>query len=157
MDKMRKHKLSLVKCEPSASVLEVKEACDVTTDKVSTQEFELAGHVQVWLLFLGGGMRLEGLSDLTRINISELKAWALRERLLWVDDEGYYFLYLSALPLVSAAFADKSCACRVHYEVYCHYKKRAEAGSRVREWVEECASTPRWTTKDKLAPRLRSV
>jgi hypothetical protein len=159
MDKMRKHKLSLVKCEPSASVLDVNPTNSVSTDKftVTKQEFELAGHVQVWLLFLGGGMRLEGLSDLTKVDISELKTWALRERLLWVDDEGYYFLYLSALPLVWAAFADKSRACRVHHEVYSHYEKRAEDGSRVREWVKECASTPRWTTKNRLAPRLRSV
>lgn len=157
MEKMRKHKLSLVKFNPSASVLEVKDARDVITDKITKQEFELASHVQVWLLFLGGGMRLQGLSDLTKVDISELKTWALRERLLWVDDEGYYFLYLSALPLVWAAFADKSRACQVHHEVYCYYEDRAEEGSRVREWVKECASTPRWTTKDRLTPRLRIV
>jgi hypothetical protein len=159
MDKTSRQKLSLVTCEPLAPISEVNHTEDVSKDEVAVtkQEFELASHVQVWLLFLGGGMRLEGLSDLTAVGIIDLKTWALRERLLWVDDEGYYFLYLSALPLVWAAFANKSRACRVHHEVYCHYTRRAEDGSRIREWVEECASTPRWTRKDRLAPRLRTV
>jgi hypothetical protein len=156
---MQKHELSLVKSIPTTPKSEVNNTNVFTKEQITVnqKEFDRAADAMVWLFYLDGGMRLEGLSQITGVGICELKAWALRERLLWVDNEGYYFLYLSALPLIWSAFADKSRACLAHHEVTRYYGDRAEEGSLIREWLDECASTPRWATKDKLAPRLRSV
>src|SRR4051812_42205478 len=103
--------------------------------RLSANEKALATNMVLWFVGHTYEMGTDNLARLLGVPESEVRAWAIREQLLWASGES---VDLQSLPLAWAFFADQSRASQALHEAFCDLKKKAKIGSQFHEWAEGC-------------------